>query len=618
MRALVCFPLVLLAACASAPERTPVAAPAPASVPAPAAARPAAWVEATLASLTLRQKLGQLIMPGTGGEYVAADAATMARLRRWVEEDGIGGISLSIGLPHSYAAKLNELQRHARVPLLVSSNMEAGPGERLAGVYSLPYLQEQGGGTRFPPAMAMGAAGSDTLAFEQGRITAEEARAVGVHMTFAPDLDVNSNPLNPIINTRSFGESPALVASLGKAFLRGARAGGLLATGKHFPGHGDTRTDSHIDLPTIAADQARLDSVELAPFRAAIAEGVDAIMTAHIAAVGVEGAGAPPATLSPFFLTRVLRQELGFRGLVITDAMEMGGITKHFGDVEAVVRAVEAGADIILKPLDVERALDGLEQAVRGGRIPEARIDASVRRILEAKARVGLDRGPGAALVALDSVDRHVGTRAHQAVADEVARRSITLVRDSLGMVPLRPGTRLLSVTFARGGDLVAGREFDRELALTGRRPGASPGAGPATGGHAVESARVDEGTGEAEWAALARRADSADVVLVSAYVAPRESVGSVALGGGLPAFVNALVARGKPVIFTSFGSPYLLSAVPSVPAYLLAWGGVELSQRAAARALLGLEPITGRLPISLPPAYGAGHGLQRAAIARH
>ncbi|HEX9107353.1 MAG TPA: glycoside hydrolase family 3 N-terminal domain-containing protein, partial [Longimicrobiales bacterium] len=505
-------------------------------------------------------------------------------------------------------------------PLLVTSNMESGPGERLAGVYSLPYLQAQGGGVRFPPAMALGAAGSDTLAFEQGRVTAEEARAVGVHMTFAPDLDVNSNPANPIINTRSFGEAPALVARLGNAFIRGARAGGLLTTGKHFPGHGDTRTDSHIDLPTIPGDRARLDAVELAPFRAAVTEGVDAIMTAHIAVLGVEGPQAPPATLSPYFLTRVLREEMSFHGLVITDAMEMGAVTKHYGDVEAVVRAVQAGADIVLKPLDVTRALDGLEQAARSGRIAPERIDASVRRILEAKARAGLDRSPAgqrAGIVPLDSVDRHVGTRAHQALAEEVARRSITLVRDQAGAVPLRAGARLLSLTYARPADLVAGRELERELAA--RRP-ATPSAdgssAPSGRGHQLVSVRADERTDASQWAALAARGDSVDVVVVSAYVTPRESAGSVGMSGGLARFLGDVAARGKPVILVSFGSPYLLAEVPDVPAYLLAWGPYEVSQRAAARALLGLEPITGRLPISIPPLYHVGDGLTRTTQA--
>src|SRR5688572_1505905 len=221
------------------------------------------WVNRTLHSLTLREKVGQMMMPWIGGHYVAIDSEDFDTLAAWVERDGIGGLVISVGMPLSYAAKLNALQRRAKVPLLVGSDMENGPGMRMAGIYSFPHLLPQGGGTEFPSAMALGATGSDSLAYELGRATAREARAVGVHMNFAPVLDVNSNPANPIINTRAFGEDPQAVARLAVAYMRGARAGGLLTTGKHFPGHGDTQTDSHIDLPTIPANRARLDSVEL-------------------------------------------------------------------------------------------------------------------------------------------------------------------------------------------------------------------------------------------------------------------------------------------------------------------------------------------------------------------
>jgi beta-N-acetylhexosaminidase len=587
----------LLAGCAPGPTAV-VPAPGPAvGVAQDGAASPdaARWVEETLERLTLREKVGQLVMPGAGGDYLGADSPELEALLAWVTEDGIGGISLSIGLPHSYAAKLNHLQRRAAIPLLVSSNMEAGPGERLAGVYSLPHLLPQGGGTRFPPVMALGAAASDTLAFEQGRVTALEARAVGVHMTFSPTLDVNSNPANPIINTRAFGEDTALVAALGTAFIRGARSAGLLTTAKHYPGHGDTEVDSHLDLPTIRADRERLDRVELAPFRAAVAEGVDAIMTAHIAVVGVEGAAAPPATLSPYFLTRVLREELGFRGLVITDAMEMRAITAHYDDVEALVLALAAGADILLKPLDVRRALDGIVAAVEGGRLPEARVEEAARRVLEAKARLGLHRG---AEVPLEAVDRVVGSRSHGRLADEVAARSITLVRDAGGLVPLPDrAARILSVAYADLADLPAGRGFDRELAAAGR---------------VVSSARVDARTTPEQLDTLTARAADVDLVVVSVYVSPRESVGSVAAGAGLSGFVEHLAAPGVPVLVISFGSPYLLTDFPTAAVHLLAWGGGEVSQRAAARALLGAAPITGRLPISVPPLYPVGHGSTR------
>lgn len=589
--------LVVLAACApgtqaaSAPSLSG-AAPGPLAEPGPG---DRAWVERTLASLTLREKVAQMVMPWVGGEYVSTDSPEFEALARWVREDGVGGLILSVGLPHSYAAKLNELQKLARVPLLVTADMENGPGMRLAGVYSLPHLLPQGGGTVFPPVMALGAAGSDSLAFETGRILAAEARAVGVHLTFGPVLDVNSNPANPIINTRSFGEDPARVARLGAAYIRGARAGGLMTTAKHFPGHGDTETDSHIDLPVIPADRARLDSVELVPFREAVRAGIDGVMVAHIAVTGVEGEDAPPASVSKHFVTDVLRGDLGFGGLVFTDAMTMGGVALRYGATEPLVLAVEAGADVLLMPRDVAEAVGTVVGAVESGRIPEARIDHSVRRILEAKARAGL---PGQRRVSLEAVAGWVGTRSHRAVAEEVARRSITLARDERGLVPLPAGARrVLSVTYAETANLTAGRAFDRELEASGAQ---------------VSSARVDDRTPDAEFEALRRRADSADVIVASAYVVPRENRGTVSAQGGFSGFVEALSAAGKPVVAVTFGNPYLLSAYPSVPAYLLAWGGGEASQRAAARALAGRAEITGTLPISIPPSLRRGEGIRR------
>src|SRR3954464_15245226 len=240
---------------------------------APISAADRKWIDRTLSSLTLRQKIGQLMMPWVGGDYAAIGSPEFEQVRKWVQDDEVGGLVLSIGMPLSYAAKLNELQTRARVPLLIASDMENGPGMRLGNIYALPSMLPQGGGTVFPPVMALGATRSEDLAFKLGQVLGSEARAIGVHMVFGPVLDVNSNPLNPIINTRSFGEDPALVSRLRRAYIRGARDGGLLATAKRFPGHGDAATDSHLGLPAIAGNRARLDSVELAPFRAAVGEG---------------------------------------------------------------------------------------------------------------------------------------------------------------------------------------------------------------------------------------------------------------------------------------------------------------------------------------------------------
>lgn len=557
----------------------------------------ARWIEETLASLSLRQKVAQLIMPWVPGEYAAVGSPGFEQLRKWVEDDGIGGLVISIGLPHSYAAKLNHMQRLARVPLLVASDMENGTGMRLANSYALPSLLPQGGGTVFPPVMALGATGSEDLAFELGRVLGMEARSVGVHLTFGPVLDVNSNPLNPVINTRSFGEDPRLVARLASAYIRGARSTGLMTTGKHFPGHGDTDTDSHLELPAISGDRAHLDAVDLPPFRAAIAEGVDGIMTAHIAAVGVLGAGAPPATLSAYFMTDVLRNEMHFSGLLVTDAMTMAGVAKRYGASEPLVLALEAGTDVLLMPRSVEDAINTVTGAVESGRIKESRIDASVRRLLTAKVKAGLRTGR---LVSLEAVDEIVNIPANAAVAEDVAERSITLVRDERGLVPLDPAIRrILSITYADASDLTASRVFEQELRA---------------GGLAVNPVSVDSRTTEAEYEAIGAQADSASAIVVSVYVSPRESRGNIGAATGVSAMVDRLAAAQKPVIAVSFGTPYLLASFPAVPAYMLAWGGAAVSQRAAAAAIMGRNPITGKLPVSLPPFAALGTGLTRAA----
>ena len=563
----------------------------------PLAAADQRWIDRTLTSLTLRAKIGQLIMPWVGGDYTAVGSEEFEQVRKWVQDDGVGGLVLSIGLPLSYAAKLNELQVRARVPLLIASDMENGPGMRLGNIYALPSLLPQGGGTVFPPVMALGATGSDDLAYKLGQVLGTEARAIGVHMVFGPVLDVNSNPLNPIINTRSFGENPELVSRLARAYIRGARSEGLMSTGKHFPGHGDTDVDSHLDLPTIHADRAHLDSVDLPPFRAAVGEGIDAIMTAHIAVVGVEGADAGPATLSHGFMTGILRDEMHFGGVLFTDAMTMGGVAKRYGATEPLIMALEAGADVLLMPHSVPEAIETVEAAVKSGRLSEARIDASVRRILTAKARAGLRQGR---LVDLNAVDRIVDIPDHTRIAEEVAARSITLAQDKMNVVPLaRDSTkRILIITYADPSDLVAGREFNS--VVRERLPAAT-------------TIRVDSRTSDAEYSSLGALADSAGLIVVSAYVSPREFAGTVGAQAAFSQFVEKTALSGKPIIVLSFGSPYLLSAFPSVSSYLLAWGGSPISQRAAALALLGEREINGRLPISLPPALPLGAGIHRA-----
>jgi beta-N-acetylhexosaminidase len=603
--------VVVAIACAS-PHAAPVDAPAPAPAPTAVSATVVppetasaggavamAWEDSILATLTVREKAAQMVWPNTFGDYAPEDSPQWQRLVAAVEEHRVGGILISVGSPLEIAAKLNALQSRSEIPLLVGADLEAGAGFRARGGYFVPNGIDLGGAPVFPPLMALGATGDTALAYEQGRVTAIEGRALGIHMAFAPVLDVNNNPANPVINTRSFGADPRLAARLGAALVRGLQHHGMVATGKHFPGHGDTETNSHLALPVVGVDRARLDSVELVPFRAAIAAGVGAIMTFHGAMPALDSSGVP-GTLSSRVLDDLLRDELGFEGLVVSDAMDMRGVIDRFGVAESIKRAVAAGADVLLQPVDLGQAIDAVTAGIVEGRYDEARIDRSVRRILAAKRAAGLDRRRRAT-VSLDSARTLVGDSAHQAVAAVIAARSMTLVKDSLRRVPIGVGraARVLSITVARRADLAAGVAFNAEL----RR-----------GVRSVRAELVVADNPGTDFARLLAAADSADVVIVGSYVAQSWDARTASAPEEFVRFIDGLVGRGARPIVVAFGNPYLLQEIASVPTYLIAWGGAPVSQQAAARALLGQEPIGGRLPIEIPPIARVGGGLQRGS----
>ena len=558
----------------------------------------ASWSDSVLRTMTLRQKVAQMVWPFMLGDYAATDSPSWTQLERFVTQDQVGGFIVSVGSPLDIATKTNALQRASRVPLLFSADFETGAGFRVRAGYFLPNAIDLGGATVFPLQMALGAARDTALAYEVGRVTATEGRALGIQVAFGPVLDVNNNPANPVIGARSFSEDPNLTARLGAAFVRGVQAHGMLATGKHFPGHGDTETNSHLELSTVTASRARLDSVELVPFRAAIAAGVGAIMTYHGILPALDSSGVP-ATLSPRILGGLLRDSLMYRGLLVTDAMDMVGVLRQFGAAEAARRAVSAGADVLLMPSDVTGTIDAVVAGVQAGRYEEQRIDASVRRLLELKRRFGLDR---ARLVSLDSVRRVVGDTTHAALARRVAERGVVLVKDSLRLVPmpLRRAARVLMITYARRSDLGAGVGFAAEL----RR-----------GYDSVRGEFVSADDATPDFRRLLSLADSADAVVLGSYV----NISSTTATAGAPRafvdFVAALQARNARVVLVSFGTPYLLQQAASVSSYMIAWGPSQASQQAAARALLGSSAITGKLPISIPPFARFGDGEQRSAV---
>jgi beta-N-acetylhexosaminidase len=553
------------------------------------------WSDSVLASLTLEEKAGQLLMPWVLGDFAPVGSSSHRRIAEMVEALGVGGIVVSVGSPTEVAVKLNDLQRRAPLPLLVAADLETGAGYRMRGAVYLPGTIELGGATDFPSLMAVGATGDRDLAYEMGRVTALEARAVGIHVPFAPVLDVNNNPDNPIINIRSLGENPEDVARLGTALVRGIQEHGGIATGKHFPGHGDTETDSHLGLPVIRASRERLDSVELLPFRRAISEGMGGVMTAHISVPALDSDDGVPATLSPGVLTDLLRGEMGFDGLTFTDAMDMFAVDRRFGRGEAAVRALEAGADVLLMPPDVAAAKAGVAAAVRDGRLSEERVDASVLKVLQAKERMGLHV---VREVRVEGVPTSVGIPANEEVAQRVANRSITLLKNERDLLPLL-GTRrarVLSVSFRRASDLIAGRYFNGRLRQRYAR---------------LVTAAIDRNTPESVYEELVRQARTSSLVLVSLYVDVVSSSGSVAIPDEVIEFIQTLAQATIPHVVVSFGNPYLVRDFPDAQAYLLAWSGAEVSQRAAAMALFGDLAIGGRLPTRIPPLFEIGAGIQ-------
>ncbi len=570
---------ILLGACGRATGAGPTA-----PIPTADAVGPETDVETLLAGLSVRDKIAQLVMPWIPGTYAAYDDDGFARAERWVDSLHVGGIIVSVGSPLDVAAKLNRLQRRSPLPLLVGSDFEGGTSLRLNG------------GTLLPPNMGVAATGSDSAAYDLGRITALEGRAVGVHLAFAPVADVNNNPANPIINTRAFGEDPAEVGRLVAAEVRGLREHGMLATAKHFPGHGDTGTDSHLALPVIASTWGRLDSVELVPFRAAIAAGVDVIMSAHIALPVIDPGEVRPGTVAPNILTGILRDSLGFRGMVVTDALNMAGVADAYG-AEAGVRAFLAGADLLLQPADPRTAIDAMVRAVDRGEISADRLDRSVRRVLEAKRGLGLFLRR---TVPLDSVQAVVGSAALQADAAAIAERSIVMVNDSGGVVHALPRSRpaLTLVTYAEEEHRTVGAALASELR---------------TQGFGVTVARLWPASGRASYdsaAALLGRGATAVFATADRPVAGRGTI-------GLPAAMTALIgrtARERPAVLVSLGNPYVIGGLPEVGSYLIGWRSNAVTERAVARALAGAAPITGRLPIALPPDYARGWGLQRRA----
>jgi beta-N-acetylhexosaminidase len=582
------------------------------------------WAQKTLRKLSLEEKVGQLFMIWVRAEFLNLHSPEYLQLRDSMRKYHIGSFAMTVrweppflyrNQPYEAAELLNRMQRDSKLPLLVAADFERGVTMRLEGA------------TPFPHAMSFGAAGKTNYAEAFGRITGEEARAIGVHWNFFPDADVNSNPANPIINTRSFGEDPQQVGDLVVAYLRGARASGMLTTVKHFPGHGDTATDSHLSVAQVTGDRARLNAVELAPFRKAIAAGVDSVMVAHVTVPALEPDPNRVATTSPAIVTDLLKHQLGFQGIVVTDALDMAGLTRlysaHIG--RAAVDAFKAGSDLLLIPADLDASYKAVLEAAQSGEIAAAQLDGSVLKLLKAKASIGLHR---ARLVDLNALPQMVGKPDNLALGQHISDDAVTLVRDNGKLLPLRAsGTvpdpvpyqeadevrnRMVVVVLSEDVRTEAGRALER--AVKARLPDANV---------TYVDARVAKPlSGE-----ILKAVDEAQAVIAAVYVVPTAGkamkganglTNSVAMNDASGALLQEILdhAAGKTAVL-AMGNPYLAQDFPAIQNYLCTFSNAEVSETSAVKALFGEIAIRGHLPVSIPNIAQRGAGIERPPSAQ-
>ncbi|CAN5290894.1 hypothetical protein BH20ACI1_BH20ACI1_10800 [soil metagenome] len=562
------------------------------------------WADKKLKKMSLDEKIGQLIHVGINARFQNQDSAEFKELKRQVVENKVGGIIVFVGGVYETVHLMNRMQEFAEIPLLISSDFETGVAMRFEDT------------TNFPWNMAIAATGNPEFARREGVIAAREARALGVQWAFAPTADVNNNADNPVINVRSYGENPADVSRFAVAFTQGLQSGNVIATAKHFPGHGDTAVDSHRGLPVIDLPRSRLEQIEFAPFKSVIDSGIGSIMISHISMPQIDGTKVEPlkkpiknnysgsevvtenttmpATLSPNIVTDILKKEMNFDGLIVTDAMDMSGLTLYFNQDEAAVRAVLAGADVLLKPASADAAIKGLKEAVASGRISEERINESARKILAWKYKLGLVENK---ITPLDAIDKTVSSEETRQLANEIAENAITLVKSEAGVLPLKKDKKVFLFGVTNGEDRnFISNTFQRTLRQAGIN---------------FETVILDERSSEEEMNAARKKANEADVILAGLFGRVRSGAkNSVGIPESGAKVLRELLQSDKKVVNISFGNPYLLNNFPEMKTYIVAYGDMPSLQRATARALVGEIDFKGKLPISLGENYPRGVGL--------
>lgn len=530
------------------------------------------WVESKLSGMTEYEKCAQMVMPWVEATFMNHEDVKYRRLIHLVKDLKVGGLIFFEGDIFNQVVLTNELQGMSDTPLLIAADFERGIGMRLKDAIEFPYN------------MAIAAADDTALTYQMGRIVGMEARAIGVQQNYAPMGDINVNPKNPIINIRSFSEDKNLLTRHMLAFIKGSHEERVLTTVKHFPGHGATDLDSHKDLPVILASRKNLEANELVPFREAINAGVKSVMVGHLEVPALEQKAAVPATLSKEIITDLLKKQLGFSGLVVTDAMNMQGLTKFYKPGEAVVKAVEAGNDMILFPPNEDIAVKSLYKAVEAGTIPKERIDQSVRKILAAKKWLQLDQSR---FVTFAEVSKTINKRSHLRLAQEIADKSITMLKNENGLIPIKPESYKNPVSIVLS-DMGYPKQYYFQNRLKEKFA------------NITEYSLGKKATAQDYRNAL-RIASKGDLILLPAYVKVRASSGAISLEAKQAAFIKDLIKLNKPFVFMSMGNPYILSEVPEAGTYLCSYGEPEVSQEAMLRAVMGEISIGGKLPINIP-----------------
>ncbi|MCB0725565.1 MAG: glycoside hydrolase family 3 C-terminal domain-containing protein [Ignavibacteriae bacterium] len=545
-----------------------------------------AFIEEKLSSMTLREKIGQMLVSSSKGFQLDKSGDEYKRLQKAVNEEKVGGFIFFQGTSRDEAELINDLQTQSNIPLLISADFERGTKMRLDD------------GSLFPNNMGIGATRDPNLAYHMGRIIAMECRALGIHQNYAPVVDVNNNANNPIINVRSFGEDPYLVSELADAMIKGLQDGGVIATAKHFPGHGDTDIDSHNDLPVLNFGMDRLDSVELVPYFSAIRNNVMSIMIAHLAFPAVEHEPFVPASLSQKLVKDLLIDYMGYKGLIVTDALNMEGIKKHFTTQQVAVMCVEAGIDLILMPQGEKETIDAIEKAVNDGTVTEERINESVRKILKAKLWLGLFENN---IVDVEKAVNTINSKEAQDLSKIIAEASITLVKDDMDALPLSDmsGKNCAVVSINNGLETANTGFFKDEFEKVAKSK---------FNNYSYTSVNGDVTNSNEILASV----ENADVIVVPIYAKVKIKTGTVGLPQSQLDLIKSLIATGKKVIVISFGNPYLIQGFLETPAYICAYGDGESSISATIRAIFGEIKFNGKLPVSISDEYKFGTGLMK------